>query len=101
MHGTRTASSSGHGRNSVTESAGYLTLRIPYPTTTSEEISMNDQEFELLAEAVRQLHTQAHNGPSDAIYAERCRREPCDTVGALLDIATGDVKGQFSIQQAS
>lgn len=56
---------------------------------------------DLLAEAVRQLHTQAHNGTNDAIYAERCRREPCNTVGHLLDEATEDVKGQFPIQQAS
>ena len=57
----------------------------------------SDYDVDLLAEAVRSLHKQAHNQPSDSIYAERCLREPCHTVGHLLDEATGDVKGQFSL----
>lgn len=57
-----------------------------------------DYDHDLLAEAVRSLHTQAHNHPSDTLYAERCRREPCVTVGHLLDSATGDTKGQFGIE---
>lgn len=38
-----------------------------------------------LSEAVRILHRQAHNSPSDSLDAERCRREPCDTVAPYLE----------------
>lgn len=57
-----------------------------------------DYETQVLAEAVRSLHTQAHNLPSDTLYAERCRREPCDSVGAILDRCTGDAKGEFRLE---
>jgi len=39
---------------------------------------------DVLAEAVRMLHSQAHNSPSDTFSAERCHREPCRTVAGLL-----------------
>lgn len=57
-----------------------------------------DYDHDMLAEAVRSLHTQAHNEPSDSLAAERCLREPCRTVGSILDACDGDTKGMFGIE---
>lgn len=39
---------------------------------------------DVLSEAVRMLHAQAHDGPSDTLSVERCLREPCVTAAPWL-----------------
>lgn len=53
----------------------------------------------LLAEAVRILHQQAHNGPKDTLHAENCYSEPCNTVAAIL--AAADVTTQSAFPAGS
>lgn len=48
-----------------------------------------------LVEAVQMLHAQAHNEPTDVVYADRCRREPCVTVGGGL-VPSSDARGLFA-----
>lgn len=38
----------------------------------------------VLSDAIRHLHTQAHNDPSDSLSAERCFREPCASAGPWM-----------------
>lgn len=45
------------------------------------------QQIAQLAEAVRRLHKEAHNGPRDSLTAEYCRSEPCVSVSSILDAA--------------
>ena len=51
------------------------------------ERSESERQVSMLAEAVRILHQQAHNGPKDTLAAENCYSEPCTTVAAILAAA--------------
>lgn len=64
-----------HIPRDVLDAAGYV-----HESVLDEFDEVDCDEQHVPDGAVQSFHEQAHNDPSDTLYAENCLREPCRSV---------------------